>query len=44
VLRDAIEALGRDVAVVVCRLAPIAAPWPLAAVIAGGCLLAPLRT
>ena len=42
-LADAVEALGRSTAAVMRRLGPIAAPWPLAAVIARGGLLAPLR-
>jgi hypothetical protein len=42
-LGDALDALGCAVAAIVRRLGPIARPWPLAAVIARGRLLAPLR-
>lgn len=41
-LGDALDALGRAVAAVVRQLGPIAPPWQLAALIAGGPLLAPL--
>jgi len=42
-LGDALDALGCAAAALVRRLGPIARPWPLAAVIARGRLLAPLR-
>ena len=42
-LGDALDALGCAVAAIVGRLGPLARPWPLAAVIARGRLLAPLR-
>src|SRR5262249_47532315 len=40
---DALDARGCAVAALVRRLGPIPRPWPLAAVIARGRLLAPLR-
>jgi hypothetical protein len=42
-LGDALDALGAAVAALVRRVGPIARPWPLAAIIARGRLLAPLR-
>jgi transposase-like protein len=44
VLADALSALGTAAAAVVRRLGPIAPPWQLIASIAGGRLLAPLRS
>jgi hypothetical protein len=40
-LGDALQALGAAVAAAIRRLGPIAAPWPLAAVVSAG-LLGPL--